>query len=350
MVISLAGGSPALPPDPQPIAAAGPAEGRPPYADRGVETLNGVCGRFSTAVDFLTLTLPSDQAGLLTAETAHAEDGYPKQRFGRSELRTCLGGSCWRRWHPSQASKGWGLAYESWEFVGSVASLYAGLLVGKGRPSRVDVAFDFVVDRRLFVRAFMARLDGLLRHGVVPEWSERGDDSTCYLGARSSEWRICVYRKDLQQGPLWDQAFPCVLRIEARMKGDLARDFWSAWSKSPAEGFAMVSGRVASWLGVSVFDHSSEWVEVVKPEEFDHAERLLSFVQQHGGTLTEFVRAGVPVVELAAAAASKRSRVTAWRSERRLREMARLDVPGIVELVRRALIDSRAVALEVPHG
>lgn len=318
-----------------PPAARGGSQ--PPCADRGVETVDGVRERFSTAVDFLTLTLSSEQAGSLMAETVLDEPGYPKRRFGQTEKRMALGGSCWRMWEPSQGANGFGRAYESWEFVGSVASVYARKLAGVGRPSRVDVAFDFACDDRLFVRRFVDRLAGRLRRDVVPEWSERGNDATFYLGARSSDWRIAIYRKDLQQGPLWDEAFPPVLRIEARLKSDLARDFWAAWAKSASDGFAMVAGRVEKWLGVAVMDQTSEWVETVKPQEFDHAQRLLAFMEQHGGAIDEFRRAGVPVLELAALASSKRSRVSRWRSESRLRQLLTASVPGVVDLVRKSL-------------
>lgn len=319
-----------------PLAARGP--GRPPSSDRGVATLNGVVGRFSTSVDFLTITLGSGQVADLLAETVVSEAGHAVRGFGRSERRECLGGLCWRRWEPSQAASGFGHDYESWQFSGASSSVYAGRLAGRGRPSRVDVAFDFVCDRRLYVRRFFRRIRSLVRPRVVPEWSEKGDDATCYLGARSSDWRIAIYRKDVQQGPLWDEAFPPVLRIEARMGGDLARDFWAAWSREAAAGFSMVAGRVESWLGVSVADEQSEWVEVVKPEEFDPAQRLLAFFEQNGAVLDECRRAGVPVFELAAIASGRRCRVSRWRSEARLRQLVAVGVPGVVELVRRALL------------
>lgn len=327
----------ALPRGRTPLAAAGGGRGEPPPSDRGVETTTGVVGRFSSSVDFLTLSLPSADAEPLVGSTTVAEAGHGMTGFGRSEQRECLGGLCWRRWQPRQDASGFGRDYESWQFAGQVASFYARQLTGRGRPSRVDVAFDFICEPECIVRRFVDRIRHGLRAGVVPEWVERGDDATFYLGARSSDWRVVIYRKDLQQGSLWAEAFPPVLRIEARMCGRFARDFWQAWSLGQDAGFQMVSGRVRDWLGVSVADKDRDWVETCKPVEFDQAQRLLAFMEQHGAVVHEFARAGVPVLELASIAAANRGRQSQWRSDSRLRQLLTASVPGVVDLVRKSL-------------
>lgn len=320
----------------------GPRAGHPPVADRGGGTRGElVSGELvGGSVDWLSATLCTRSAELLLAETEHAEEGQPGRGFKRSELRTCFGGQGWRRWEPVQSSPRWGAEYESWEWASSSAQWPASRLRGLEdvRPSRVDVAFDFAVDddvraERVIDRKLRRSIERR-RHCSVGMFTKDHQDVTRYVGTRSSDRSLKVYRKDLKDAA-WLIERGHVLRVELTLRDGRARAWWDVWKCCETRGIHAAAAHVQELTGRRVLATD----EPVPPRldepgvEAEAAQMVLEFVTQNAATLRLAADLGVDVFGLADRVAESWSKATRSRDRERRRKFAGTSAAAIEEWV-----------------
>lgn len=307
-----------------PAALAQDCRANPPLLTGGLlhsgEALVGV------GVDFLTVSVNRAVAGFLLGSTAYREGGVARPGFKSSQLRDCIGGTCWRRWEPRQESKRWGLDYESWEWASSVADYAARQLLGCGiedvRPSHVDVAFDFsVASSGLTPDAFCEAVRGHYSAlGIKDGISGEGGVNTLYIGSKSSERRLRVYRKDLQSAG-WASIFGPTLRVELILKGDRAAEWWGSWCESPDDAYRQAAGHVLAMTGLTVVDGAALPPVLSVPDEVHEAERLVAWVRQNAGMLDVCNRAGIDLGVLVLAQVRKQCRMTRYRNRQRVKTL-----------------------------
>lgn len=303
----------------RPGASCGAAAGRRPGADpplltgglshlkasdRGIEGLWAV-EKLSRDVDYLTVSVSTDVARELIAQTEMTERGKASQGFELSELRKCVGGTCWRRWGPRQPSKRFGTDYESWLYAGPSAGMAATVLRDHEavQPSRVDVAFDFLCHPELRPDDLVelwgddigdARIEvGIEGHAGV---------NTLYVGSKKSDRFVRVYRKD-RQDRSYAFAFggQGVMRVELELRKKFARPWWELWREDEERGFAAAADHIRQMTGALVQTATERAPSVLIPEATCQAAKLQQFLTQYGSLLAALVDAGVPVIELARA-------------------------------------------------
>jgi hypothetical protein len=244
---------------------------------------------------------------------------------------------CWRRWEPVTASKRYGKSYESWEWSGAAADHAAAFLVGKdAQPSRLDVAWDFAVAEGLMSGQVVKPLAAFARkRGIKPGSSGHGGVYTRYLGSPSSDRRLRIYRKDLQDPATLLDLGP-VMRVELVVKGARARALWSVVADREAF-YAAAAGHVLQMTGRAVQGDVAPPPLVEVTADADLAQMVLAFVKQHGFTLKVMQMFGVNLDGLCRAYYGKASRMTWHRHHEKMRRLGGVDVKRAEVLVRRAI-------------
>jgi len=303
-------------------------------------------GRLGVSVDWLTGSVSSaDAEAILMPHTEPDEPGTARPGFRRSERRLTLGGRVWRRLEPLQPSKRFGDDYESWEFDGCQAAHGVDLMARCDRPkvTRIDLAFDFsvrdVTARELVETIIDDREDVKTPQGFGVGESGQRPHLTMYIGSMSSDRRIRIYRKDVQSPHF---AFGCgpIMRVELMLKGRQAHAFWQVFGDDRQAGYAAAAAHIREMSGLIVADDIGTVPEFVAAEIPDDAQRLFTFLEQHGTTLHEFASSGVDLAALAAQRCESISRMTRHRSKQRT-ERLRAAGPKLVEqIVRRMLASS----------
>lgn len=300
--------------------------------------------RFSRGIDFLTFTAPEVTGRELEGWTEFEEEGTGRaDGFRRSERRLTYGGRCWRRLEPVTASRAYGLAYESWEWDGAPADLAAKFLRGReGKPSHLDVAFDFEVPDELTADVVAASIaEHVKRQGLKPGINGEGEDRTHYVGARTSERRLRIYRKDLQKGDLWRAMnLPPVLRVELIAKKRVSHALWQKWCDCDEAFYVACAGEVERLSGLLVQAEFEHLPVLSMPDELEPAAQFAQFIEQYAGQLTLWDEAGIDVMAFAREHASWRhdaSRLVRSRQRRRASSFRSFDLAYFAELVRSLL-------------
>ena len=209
---------------------------QPPSANRGVEN-EGKAFRFigkkgvsveNRGIDYLTLTAGPRGASALMLQTKDDEPGIAVRGFKKTEQRLCLGGVCWRRWEPVTPSNAHGLNYESWEWSSTVAGVMARELIGVDelRPTRVDIAFDFIVPESMKADYLIKRCKKWIEGRALTIGISGTDGvNTRYVGSAKSSRRIRIYRWDLRHDDLFDDR--AIMRVELVLREEHAELFLS---------------------------------------------------------------------------------------------------------------------------
>lgn len=335
-------------PGPMPALPEGPAAKRyPPLLTGGYEQTREA---WSRGVDWLTLTMPTAMAQELVAGSSLVEVGQPKLGFERTERRMMSGGFAWRKFEPRSLSKSWGREYETWEWSGGGSDVIAKALAPRGRPSRIDVAWDFECPGDLSAAKFFR---SMMRRHVVAEtrlcvepkgpMPRRGefDSRTWMIGAASSDWRLRVYRKDIQQPELQQIVGP-LMRVELIASDVNAQRLWIAFGEDPQRGYAAAARQVERMTGLAPQIGMVELPHLDKPPVLEVAQRFFEFMQQHASTLRAAEEAGVPLARMAAML--RVGRTTAWSQEQKAKAIRQCGTRAFVALLAQ-LIESHA-ALE----
>ncbi len=303
-------------------------------------------------VDWLSLTISSASASDLVAMTTHRDDGYGGRGFRCSEQRDCPdGGWCWRRWEPWSESKVYGRDYECWEWASAVAEdalewLPASL---ESRCSRIDVAFDFSVDRR-FTPDDVAEMiaqhcrDRRIVMGIAGE----AGVNTRYVGSSRSDRRIRIYRRDLREIRRWVSDHPIrfqmgepppqwlspILRLEVTLRRSHADALWQIIKRDRDEGIAAARAHVCEMTGIEI-EHSGEVPQIESEAPSEGYQMLLEWLHQQGDMIEACRRAGV---DLYAASRYRwsirdRCRMRESRLRRRLEALAEVTQSGLRRLL-----------------
>jgi hypothetical protein len=206
----------------------------------------------------------------------------------------------------------------------------------KSRCTRADVAWDFQCDADLTAEDLLRLLGwgggSEFRERVVQRRGKVGFE-TYYVGGQSSDRRVRIYRKDLEE-PSW--IFGPTLRVEGILTGDVAAAWWHVWCEDKARGYGVMAGHLAELLGVRVQEELAELPELVEPEGAELAGSLFACLEQYGGLLAVCRQGRVNVLELAEEhqAAAPGNRMAKSRAKRRLQEITETGARLVEDLVR----------------
>lgn len=329
---------------------------QPPFANRGVVTLETTYKRLTDAecivprvarLDFLTLSVGEDVAADLVAATEPREEGGRRPGFRMSELRECLGGTCWRRWEPVSASKRWGFAYESWEWASDVAHWavhhHTGYVPKGGRASRVDVAWD-VVGPGAMTADRLVEVLGVERfaesRGISMGVSGQGGINTRYVGAATSDRRVRMYRRDLHEGGSFMGELPEV-RVELVLRGEPARAWFELLERDRDAAWDGASAHLADMTGIE-FGRVGE-IPTIEPEpERDEAQAVFQFLLQHGDMVQAWLDAGLDLADVNRSLPRRACRMRSSRARRRAARFASVDWDAVrVQVERLAVLHNR---------
>lgn len=290
-------------------------------------------------VDYLSVTVPTSTAEALKGVTRHREEGSARPGFGASELRDCLGGTLWRRWQPHQPSREFGSSYESWEASGCESRWLADFVSARrGRPSRVDVAFDFAVSPTIAPdHVWRAVRHHVKRRGIVGGISGEGGKNTRYIGSIHSSRRIRIYRRDWKDPLLREEFRTPLLRVELVLKDDLARNWWAVFERDTQEAYAAAAAHVEQMTGLRLVEDLGSIPEPVEVrEELEAAQQVLHFLDQSSGMIVALCDGGMSpdlLLRLARRRQASSSRRSQWVSLRRADTYRRLGMAVIVRAV-----------------
>lgn len=287
----------------------GAAGDHPPSIDKGGVTLeNNKLGKLenlgkpdTVGIDYLTLSVSTSEAErfLRCSPDAETMPGYRQPGFRKSEQRQIVGGWVWRKWSPYVASTDWGLQYESWLGSGEVGGFLLDSFTGFDiRPSRVDVAFDFCVSDDVASADFV----DLVRPHVLAKKIKIGvngienpsgvSDLTQYIGTRSSNRQIRIYRKDLKDSA-FAQLRGAVLRVEIIMRDELARRWYS--QHLLGDGYSFASSVVSDMTGFSPLADDYEPPSFLSPPSVVPAQSLAALLVSYGVLINDLCKSGINI-------------------------------------------------------
>ena len=316
----------------------------PPLSNRGVDAYVYQTNRADTTVldpnsvfrsrfDFLTVSMSTRAAESLLDRTEHLRNGGRVMGFGETEERMCFGGTMWVRSDPNQASRKWGTDYVSIELPGSQAdAMLEHVPAEDSRATRIDLAHDWECEPDLIPEH--------LRDAWRQYWEPKGITSgisgenginTVYLGARSSDKRIRVYRKD-RQDAMWAE-YP-LIRVETVVRREVAAAVWSLSTRA-AMGSAM-NHALKSLTGFDMGDCVPP-PPVPDLRDTDLGQRVFEFIRQNSRLLLTLDRLGIDLSDYLSLAEGELSRRTEQRLDADLLQYAGINADDLYEHVRRML-------------
>lgn len=270
----------------------------------------------SVTCDFLSVTVPPETSKYLLSETTLEKVGGGTLGFRQSQFRNCVAGSCLRKFEsvnkdcPLAAS--WG-SFESWEFGGknSVAEIYYRLLSCQTlRPTRIDVAFDYVVPSWFMPQDFI----DIHRMHIDSKGFKVGffgDELvyTCYIGTRKSGLFLRIYRKDLKDIS-WKQ-YGCVLRVEIEVRHNFAVDLWDFYLANGKDAsFRFAAAYINRMCGFrAIPDDLPELPVIVNTRDSSVALKTYHCINQWASLLHILFSHGVDLPSIVAEKAGKTSRM-----------------------------------------
>lgn len=276
------------------------------------------------SIDYLTLTIPDQSSDILTTATDYDRPGYGNEGFRASEYRTFHGGVCFRRMEPVSESKQHGLGYESWRFPGpnaAPAAIIAKQIEG-AKPSYIDFAFDFTcTEEDLSDHVIDACRQHVEQSGFSIGISGKDNTNTRYVASKTSDRRIKVYRKDLD-----DKAYAALhgptLRVEVTLKAEHAANIWHIYvEQGQDKAFACAAAHIKHMTGLEVADTIGTIPELVHVDQSSAAALLAQNIKQNASWIHAALRAGVNLPELIALVVEQQSPVARSRMNRRKRDI-----------------------------
>lgn len=344
--------------------AEGPASGRPPRANRGVEQpwepdvgpgvtwgellaggLDSVAVNVSPTLDaFLVdhvVRLVATQGGTVTRDVAATGGrGFECRETWRVALPS-IEFAFVRYSRPQRASNVLGASFVLWDLQGGAATrlvvggIHASGLGHESTVSRVDVAFDFAVavdfyatSLRELVREHVERREGVL--GEDEDVFEHGGPErrgTVYDGPRGLVRMVRIYRRDFK-GSTADP----VLRVEVELRERHARDLWSAYLLDAARALRMASTHIWERLGLDL-GAVEELPAPSEEREVDAVRTSVHLFAQWSTVLGLLFERGVGVERIARLVASCASRASLDRLERRRATIASMTVEELEALI-----------------
>jgi hypothetical protein len=222
------------------------------------------------------------------------------------------------------------LAYECWEASGYVSSNLLDLTIPyeTARGSRIDWEWTFQCSGDLrpedIVKAFTSSdRPSHTGGGVSLGIAGQGGVNTCYVGAASSDRRLRVYRKDLQDKSYKAAYGPC-MRVEAVLKGHYAHRAWDAAQSAAGGSYAHVLAKAAAAHieeltdGVIQIRPDAERPKTLRPATTAAGEAIAAMIRQYWSWLEVCERVGVDLSKLVHQQYRQVGRETEWRHNGRV--------------------------------
>lgn len=270
--------------------------GAPPLLTGG---LNPQKELINISCDWLSLSLSSEDAKRLyktTGKSRVSEQAYFKG-FAQHEMRSAFSGHCDRHWGPRTASKQHGTNFELWNFRGksaSYAQTHCSLAeIPEAQATRLDVAFDFRCSEDL---APLTVRDWWKPHWakerLIPGISGQGElkSHTAYIGCKTSERRIRIYRKDIEDKIYVREP---TIRIELICKKRRAASLYPIWYKDETIGFRTASEHVFEMTGFRPLPEKGKIPRLEKEPVTTVAQKLAALVNQYGTILSVAYSEGI---------------------------------------------------------
>ena len=315
---------------------------QPPIANRGVVTLKppkqGAQNTpYRAGLDYLSVTCPAGRSAdhALQSISINEGKGKPTSGFSASSVISVGGAMGYRKTGPVYPSKNWGSDYLCYELSGPNSQLLAASLRPDDelRSSRIDIAFDFKVPADYMADQLA---DELRQHhmdlGIISGINGQGDVNTRYIGSKTSDRRIRIYRKDLRDAELFATTGP-VLRIELILKGKHARKFFHEYLLDPDDSLRVAAGHILEMTGLNPLPR-----EVVTPPPLDRgfvgdaAQEVFQFVRQNGQQLEAFRAAGIDLNDLADCF-GRPPQPSKMQEKRRRDRISRITAHGVSEVL-----------------
>lgn len=231
------------------------------------------------------------------------------------------------------------MEWETWLWASQHADFWVKKLAGKGRPSRLDVAWDFECGDELtatrFFDAFMRSAVESKRVKIEAKGPEplpgEVDSRTWMIGAASSLWRLRIYRKDLQQPELSVLGIGPLMRVELICTDEAAHRIWPLVASDVEASYAALASKVEAMTGFVVQAERCDIPQFVKPAELDLQQMVFSFVRRNAVFLAALDEAGISPGRMAAAVSQ--SRAGEYRKRGLLRKLTDAGAVQIEEAV-----------------
>ncbi len=292
----------------------------------------------SAGCDYLTVSMSGENADALRAvHPANNDDKAPTfTGYKFSELRSTLGGFTDRHWGAYTPSKKKGDLCELWAWRGATALCAENLINETNvQPSelfectRFDMAFDYVCDmdfRPVDLRDSWETVWGKDGLDLKPEVAgcDRTCEHTAYLGGRTSDRRIKIYRKDLER----KSGSPTV-RIELTLKGVFAQEIFIEFLKQKREAVVKCATHILTMTGFEAVDEIEDVVlrEPKAPVAIAHS--ISAMIDQYGKTLAVAVKLGVDLESLVEVRKTQLSRKGIYRWGKSMKEARGIGVEKI---------------------
>jgi len=300
----------------------------------------------SAGCDWLSTTMPTASGCELQSILSDVDPTiqHPWKGYQKHEARKTLGGFCHRHWGPYTPSKEWGSDYESWIWTGQTA-LSAGAFVrdvkGAIKATRLDCAFDFACEAGLAPAAVVEGWASTWRdvRGLTPGMSGEGHDDrayTAYIGGKTSDVRVRVYRKDIESPS--DYPAP-TMRVEIVLKGEqCAKAFERMFLESDQACIRYCASLLERATGFVAVPSDGRIPEREPREKVMIAESIAALIDQWGPVLHAVRVLGVDLGALIDERMRHSSRMAVSRLNRRIsqgREAgARLIVQQAMDILR----------------
>jgi len=206
-------------------------------------------------------------------------------------------------------------------------------------PSRLDYAMDFSCPLDYFPRHFIedcrpwlnTHCVGIGVHTAGPEF-----EGTRYIGSRSSERMIRIYRKDLEDKLIARTDGP-VLRIELEAKGFHSKRIFFDGYKSGYNQAVLSSLQHCQLLtGVYFGAHPSKLKNSNRLKNTNGFKRVYSLLNQYGPVISALMAAGVDLKGLSALKSSYSSNESRRRARRLVESLG--DIAELNESLASALV------------
>lgn len=275
----------------------------------------------ASGLDWLTVTVPTGGPSAQRLQLLPVDGpGASRVGFASSEARQLDGATVWRHSRPHQSHATLGRDFETWEAAGRTAHRLAELVdASEAQPSRVDVAFDHDCPSAYTSDDFAAAAAPVVAaRRLTLGISGQDGVNTRYVGSARSARRVRIYRKDLQN-PAFASVFGPLLRVELVMRSEFALRWWSLHAADPLGAQHAAASMVGQLTGFCPLQCGHVPLPPLEtPPATDAAQRLFSFVSQHGPLLEAAHDAGVDLVELARLVPRKGGRMAQKRRRDRL--------------------------------
>lgn len=275
--------------------------------------------------------------GICPVNTVEGSEPYAKG-FRHHEWRQVWGGNAQRHTGALSRSKRWGKDYELWNWTGKQASC-ADMVLQRveveqrdWKATRVDIAFDFAVGGDISAPSIGREWEAVTEAQALDSGpTGQGNEVTWtwYIGGKSSERRIRIYRKDIESGQCHSEkdpatgewifrGMPPTMRVELMLRGEHAAKALEHVIEGHTALGRFAAAHVQAMTGFTPCDEVGELPKIDRPEPSGIGRKTAAMIDQYGATLEACLAAGVDLERLLKVREDKMSVRTKQRSRKAL--------------------------------